>query len=156
MTIIAFDGTTMAADRASWCGGQASRVCKIFKEPKHHLPFTREPVLIGFAGSAAFASQVLEWIRVGGPKPDVPESMKEKGCALIADRRGRVWRLMAVGLVGERLLDRVAVYGAETGMGLALGYMLAGGSARGAVLEVIKRTDVAALGVDCLSFKERG
>lgn len=154
MTIIAWDGKALAGDRATWCGSHAQRTVKVFRLDLHRLPFTRHPILIGFAGSASFAAEVLAWLRgEKGEAPTPPPSMDEKACALVIDRRRRAWRLPARSLTApEVLLDRRLAYGAEPAMGVAIGAMTFGATAKQAVQLAIARTDCAALGVDVVTF----
>ena len=156
MTIIAFDGTTMAGDRASWCGSTAHPTRKVYRLDEHELPFTSKSVLVGFAGTSWFCFAVLEWMRKGGPYPQCPPDDKGKSCALIVDSRRRIWRLAADSPIAEPVLDRKTAFGATVGQAMAYGYMAAGGSAAGAVALCVKHTDIAGIGVDVISFKGAG
>lgn len=59
MTIIAWDGKTLAADKQTTNNGHASAVTKIYRVGG---------ALVGFSGDACFAFAMLEWAR-GGFQP---------------------------------------------------------------------------------------
>lgn len=56
MTVIAWDGKTLAADRQSTSGGFASTVTKIYRVPGG---------IVGFTGSEGHAVALLAWFRDG-------------------------------------------------------------------------------------------
>ncbi|MRW82888.1 hypothetical protein GJ698_02135 [Pseudoduganella sp. FT26W] len=56
MTIIAWDGKTLAADKQSTCAGHGSTVTKIFRTTFG---------LVGFAGKASHARALLVWFNSG-------------------------------------------------------------------------------------------
>jgi 20S proteasome alpha/beta subunit len=70
MTVIAFDGKTMAADRMSgnqWTSyGRSTKIAKV------------DGHLIGGAGVAAVSREFIDWFRSGRVPSDYPAGMKDK------------------------------------------------------------------------------
>ncbi|WP_416048950.1 hypothetical protein [Cupriavidus basilensis] len=147
MTTIAWDGTTLAADRCSWSGGVRRRVRKIYRV---RAPGGRV-FLVAFCGNGDFAMAILAWMR-GGDRPDPAhfDVDKTSTCAVVIDERGGVWQLSGALSYGCRMRERVFAQGA--GHEFAWGALEAGATARRAVLIAAKRSDYAALGVDCVRF----
>jgi hypothetical protein len=79
MTIIAWDGKTLAADRAGTNCGYRRTVTKIFRVPGG---------IVGFAGDGSRAMALLEWFRAGRDPAKYPEFQKGDdavGSIFIAD-----------------------------------------------------------------------
>ena len=91
MTTLAWDGRTLAADRAVWSGAICYRVKKVYyvDSPK------RGRLLVGFTGTAWFALLALDWLRAGelAPGPQCPDSDKGNTLGIVVDAKRRVWRL---------------------------------------------------------------
>lgn len=148
MTTIAWDGTTLAADRSSWSGGTRRRIRKAFKVTAPD----GSRFLVAFAGDGDFALAVLAWMR-GGQRPDPlaflkPEDLGSQ-CALVIDERRQVWQL-GCSLWYSRMDERIYAFGG--GQDYAWGALEAGATARQAVQIAIKRSDYAGLGVTTVSF----
>lgn len=89
MTVIAFDGKTLAADKQASFGGLLRTVTKI-----HRIG----SLLVGGSGEVAFIGNMLEWIRNGRDPATFPASQRDKddwqpimvvepdGCMLIYER----------------------------------------------------------------------
>lgn len=67
MTVIAWDGKTLAADKAATSVGFSNTVTKIYRVPAG---------LVGFAGNGDAAMQLLRWFREGMKPEDWPECQK--------------------------------------------------------------------------------
>lgn len=147
MTTIAWDGSTLAADRCSWSGGTRRAVRKVFKIRR----VDGSLVLVAFCGSGEFAHAVLAWLQAGGDKPNCADFGvdPELACALVIDDRHRVWSLGGR-LIYQRMRDRMFATGA--GQEFAWGALEAGADAKRAVQIAAKRSDFAALGVDTVKF----
>lgn len=147
MTTIAFDGMSLAADRGSWSGGFHQRAKKVHRVT---APDGRK-FLAALLGNAAFASDVLRWIR-GGPHPGAClDADKEYDCAVVVDERGRVWRLSAHRLTYREQSGRL--HSAGAGQEIAMGALMAGADAVKAVRITMQVSDYAARGVDCVRFE---
>ena len=147
MTTIAWDGETLAADRASWTGG--------FHQPGKKVHRVTAPdgrkFLVALMGNAAFATDVLRWMR-GGPHPGAClVADQEYDCAIVIDERRRVWRLSGHRLTYREYPDRLHAGGA--GQEIAMGALMAGADARTAVKITMQVSDYAARGVDCVRFR---
>lgn len=149
MTTIAWDGTYLAADCASWSGGTRRRFKKVFKVK---APDGRV-FLVAFAGNASFALAVLGWMQGKRERPHPLDFIKAEDLntqlALVIDEKRRVWQL------GYELMYTEAkekIYGFGAGQDFAWGALEAGATAEQAVRIAIKRSDYAGLGVDKVRF----
>lgn len=70
MTIIIWDGTTLAADKRSVVGGTPITITKIFR--------LKDGRLFGGAGIAAAANAMHNWIEQGADPDKFPELQKDK------------------------------------------------------------------------------
>lgn len=70
MSVIAWDGTTLAADKRSCFGTLCTTVTKIFR--------INGKTLAGYTGDAAFGEQILAWYRAGAEPGDFPASQRDK------------------------------------------------------------------------------
>jgi hypothetical protein len=147
VTTIAWDGTTLAADRCSWANGIRRQVRKVFRVERDGRTF-----LVAFAGDACYAMAVLAWMR-GGARPDPSDHFGREDlnrvCAVAVDEKRRV-HCLSNALLWESFRERKFAHGA--GHEVAWGALEAGASARRAVQIATKRSDFAALGVDCVRF----
>ncbi|MBK7822989.1 MAG: hypothetical protein IPJ61_18565 [Tessaracoccus sp.] len=148
MTTIAWDGTTLAADRASWSGGTRRRVRKV----ERIVAADGRVFLAAFSGDGAFCHAVKLWMRGEADRPDPKEFDLEAGtyCAIVIDERRRVWLLTAL---LHYLPFREHLFAGGAGQEFVWGALEAGASARRAVQIAAKRSDHAGLGVDCVSFR---
>lgn len=69
MTILAFDGTTLAADKRAVNNGLRRTVTKIFRV---------DDKLVGFAGDLANGLELVEWVRAGCIISNYPKSQEDK------------------------------------------------------------------------------
>ena len=67
MTVIAFDGRSVAADRRLNCGTMTGQVCKVFQTP--------HGILAG-AGSLAQIREMLAWLNDGAELDAFPDSQR--------------------------------------------------------------------------------
>lgn len=145
MTTIAFDGNTLAADRAAWSGSVKYTVRKV-----HRIIAPNGSVfLVAMCGDGPYAEQVLSWMK-GGRHPGTYPNDDNITIGLVIDEQRRIWRLNAVRLTYSRVLDKIHATGA--GQEFAIGALEAGATAKQAVQIAIKRSDYAGLGVDVVTF----
>jgi ATP-dependent protease HslVU (ClpYQ) peptidase subunit len=149
MTTIAWDGTSLAADKASWSGPARRKVRKVFKVKAAN----GGQFLVAFAGDGAFAMAVLGWMRGQRDRPMpldfLDQNELKNQFALVIDEQRRVWQ-MAPSLTYTRMYERIYAFGG--GHEFAWGALEAGATARRAVEIAIKRSDYAGLGVDVVRF----
>lgn len=145
MTTIAWDGTTLAADRAAWSGNMKFRVRKVHKvkAPDGSV------YLVAFSGDGNFAEAVLRWMN-GGPHPGAYPNTDNVIIAVVIDEQRRIWRMESTALRYGRVLERVHACGG--GQDFAIGALEAGATAAQAVRIAAKRSDMAGLGVDWVRF----
>jgi ATP-dependent HslUV protease subunit HslV len=146
MTTIAFDGTTLAADRCAWSSGNRYRVRKVYKvrAPDGRL------FLVAFCGQANYCMAVLDWMR-GGPRPgEYPNKDGTYTIAVVIDEQRRIWRMESDYLTYTQVLEKVHACGA--GQDFAIGALEAGATAAEAIRITMKRSDLAGLGVDTVRF----
>jgi ATP-dependent protease HslVU (ClpYQ) peptidase subunit len=74
MTVIAWDGRTLAADKRSTIAGYPATATKIHRVPGG---------LVGFTGSAIHAAELLHWFRNGRDPADFPKRDEETGCGAL-------------------------------------------------------------------------
>lgn len=144
MTTIAWDGESLAADRAAWSGGCKYRVRKV-----HKITHGDSTFLVAMCGDGSFAELVVRWMR-GGAHPGAYPNTDNITIAIVIDERRRIWRLDAQKLSYSRVLEKKHATGA--GQDFAIGALEAGASSKQAIQIAIKRSDYAGLGVDVVKF----
>lgn len=141
MTVIAWDGEVLAADRqTTHTSGIRRLLCKAWKT-EHK---TMGPILFATCGSAMEGEMVREWLR-GGPKPENLVDMN----AIVINRKGHVFEL-GERLVFLRLHNRKHALG--SGAKVALAVMEMKGSAIKAVEVANKLIEGCGGGVDVVRF----
>lgn len=122
MTVIAWDGKRVAADRMSVAGSLNSGANKLYDGDDGEV--------IAICGSAAEAMEMLHWYRRGATPDEWPSRLDENESNLIIFGSG--W---AVDFQGSPYPVEVATYPAAWGSGshFAIGAMAAGKSAQEAV-----------------------
>lgn len=160
MTTIAFDGRTLATDKASWKGEAVwSVTTKLLIIPSIHedvssrwrIP-THSQLVWAVAGYASVIPLVLNWCEVGGPHPTELERDKNRSCGLILSQTtGRIYGLTS--LCTLEIFDKAPIADGA-GFEMALGAMLAGADAVTAIKIVTSRTGWAAGGVDSFTLPD--
>jgi hypothetical protein len=146
MTTIAWDGRTLAADKASWSGGFHQPVRKVRRIT---APDGRRFLVAGM-GDASFATNVMRWMagEIEHPGQPLADDLS-RDCALVIDERRRIWRLSSR-LVYQRYDGKIHAAGA--GQEIALGALMAGADAIKAVRIAMKCSDYAGRGVNYVRF----
>jgi len=146
VTVIAWDGNTLAADKLVVNGNSKATLTKIFRVGD---------LLVGLAGSISFASQMLNWIKEGRKPKDFPDSLKDKDDwvpAIVIEPNGRVLKY-------ERtpyptiIEDKFAAIGC--GRDFALAAMALGKPAREAVKLASRLDNSCGNGVDVLRLRRK-
>lgn len=70
MSVIAWDGYTLAADRRACMGGLYRTTTKIFRVGR---------LLVGFAGGASYGMEMLAWIKSGVEPERFPSVQRDRG-----------------------------------------------------------------------------
>lgn len=144
MTIIAWDGTTLAADKRACTGGSHFTVTKIWRDGPDRL--------VGGTGAWARSGAFRQWL-AGGAKPaDYPENPKDDDLYLmIVHRDGRIQKY-------ENTPWPVTIeepyYAIGSGRDYARAAMHLGQSARGAVEVACLFDEACGNGIDTLTFED--
>jgi hypothetical protein len=138
MSVVVWDGRTLAADRQATDGDIRTRCKKIRKLPSGDL--------IGWVGSGEEGLALAEWYASGADPGCWPESQKGDNWArLIVVHHGKVWEYCQLP-VKQHVKGKQAAWG--SGASLALGAMGAGADAIQAVKIASKFNIYCGLGVD--------
>jgi len=124
MTVIAWDGKTLAADKRGTVAGMAYPVTKIYRARGH---------LVAFSGNAGHAAELLAWFELNGPHAAYPKRPEDEDAAgmLVIDPKGRV--LMYSPLSSLPVLIEAPFFARGAGRDYAMAAMHLGKSAREAV-----------------------
>lgn len=143
MTIVAWDGKTLAADRMTSYGNTPVRrdLPKVFRVRR---PGDGRVFLYGACGSSADTYAYWQWLLGKCAQP----TFKDLGILMVDDTR-QVW------VCDERLMWEphcAQTWGIGSGVDYALGAMAAGASAREAVLIASRLCNTCGMGVDVVRF----
>lgn len=144
MTVIAWDGKTLAADKRNTSYGYASTVTKIRRLPDGRLA--------GASGDCTLCMALLEWAATGMPKDSFPKggAPDETATLVVIERDGRAVSYAKTPLP---LLCEDAYYAMGAGRDYALAALYLGHDARKAV-EVACALDVhCGNGIDTLTLE---
>lgn len=141
MTIIAWDGKMLAADKQSTSSGLRSTVTKIRR--------AQSGALIGWTGTQDAGILMADWYEAGAILEKLPKSQadKEDWSALIVIDGGRVLRYEQWG-VPFVIEDAFIAFG--SGRDYAMGAMARGATAREAVAIACRFDNGCGMGIDTL------
>ena len=144
MTIIAWDGKTLAADRRAMASGMIFSVTKIFKSEKG---------LYGFDGCYSVGLQMVKWLESGENPGDYPDGQKdnERYChMLLITPERKILRYEREVLPIPIDLPFIA---SGCGRDYAMGAMACGATASEAVEIACRFDNGCGNGVDTLTFE---
>jgi ATP-dependent protease HslVU (ClpYQ) peptidase subunit len=145
MTVIAWDGRTLAADKLACFGSLRSTVTKLRRI---------NGWIVGGSGDAAAVAEHMAWFQDGGHPEKFPASLREKDCPsmlLSVHPHGQVLKWENCPHPIELQCNRTAI---GSGRDYAMAAMHLGCDARRAV-EVASELDVSCgMGIDTLTFEE--
>ena len=143
MTVIAWDGQTLAADRQSTFGGTPARTKKVFRVRRRE---TGEVVLFGCAGDTGCCQAYARWARGEGERPPTLRNL----LIMAIDEKGRIW-------CAQEDLNWYRIGAKFWALGSGANYALAAMACnRGAVaaVKIAQRFDVnCGFGVDSVRFR---
>jgi hypothetical protein len=145
VTVIAWDGKTLAGDRLASYGGTKVRTRKVFRVTDRN----GKEWLIGAAGDKPLLEAWRAWF-CGKTEERPAIAGSDEFTVLMIDRSHRVWQMQYT-LTPWRIPAKFAAVGSARGE--ALGAMVMGADARRAVLVAQKIDATCGLGVDCVSFE---
>ncbi len=146
MTILAWDGTTLAADKMATNNGVASTVTKIFQLDKDRI--------IGISGHLTRGLELVDWLAKNGTPESFPKGTDgEWFCALLIQRLP-LNRIYVYKYEGRATCYRIhdTYTAAGSGRDFALMAMHLGKTAREAVELTCELSTECGCGVDTLSF----
>ena len=144
MTVIAWDGKTLAADKQNTSCGHATTVTKIHRVPGG---------LVGFTGNAGHAGALLTWFREGRNPEDWPKKGGDDSAGVVFITDGDELRGYS-GDDGPHYIlyeDKCLAWGA--GRDYALAAMFLGKSAREAVKVACALDGSCGMGIDTLELQ---
>lgn len=148
MTIIAWDGKVLAADRLSTIGGTPLPPTRKI----HRLTAPNgKQALVGFSGSTGFAASFLHWMK-GGDEPALKSGEDMKWAIMLIQEPRWVW-YRSDNANRWDLLGACSGWAIGSGCDYALGAMQAGASAQEAVRIASRLDNQCGLGVDTVRFK---
>ena len=150
MTIIAWDGKTLAADKSSWAGGARSNVKKIFRVEITQGDVKRGVALAAVAGYTAYALAVLRYLEGNIPAMPQPyKDMENEDIILLIYPCGAIHRVTTQG-ISYPILEKFAAFGAYQLATRCLLYL--GVPAKRALEVVLHNSDMGISSIDTLEF----
>lgn len=145
MTVLAWDGKTLAADRLACAGHTKASVTKILRYEKE---------LLGICGNLATGKELKEWYLNGAEPDSFPVAALEDGDTelVVIKEDGRV-RVYASSPVSYEIEDKVCAFGA--GGEAAWAAMICGATAEQAVLVASQVNITCGNGMDILPLVEK-
>lgn len=149
MTVIAFDGKTLAADKQASEGGIRHTTTKIRRVVKGRF----KGYLVGAAGSATQGNMMMSWFERGADPDHFPryQDNDDAACEMVAIAPdGQIFRFDFNPLP---VVYHDKVYALGNGREVALGAMAMGADARKAVEVASEMCSGCGMGVDVLPLK---
>ncbi len=142
MTVIAWDGKTLAADKRAVCAGACTTVTKIFRVGES---------LIGCSGDIGPSLALLAWFRDGHDPEKYPVKDTESARLLVIHRDGTILRYESA----HPFTVEDTMFAAGSGRDFALAALRLGRSAREAVALTCTLSSECGNGIDTLTFRKR-
>jgi hypothetical protein len=143
VTVIAWDGRTLAADKRAHKYGLAYTVTKVFRVGADRL--------VGISGDASRGAELIAWLERGGDPASYPE-LKDKDCPafmLCVERGGRV---LLYEKTAHPYVCEDEKWAEGEGRDFAVSAMHAGMDARAAVEWACRFVISCGNGIDALTF----
>lgn len=144
MTVIAWDGTTLAADKQATAVGYGYTVTKL-----HRL---RDGGLVAFAGDGDGAMALLAWLNTARNPTEYPEDQKTNDVSAFVVQPGRKTVSYGKSAYPQHIED--PVYAMGHGRDFALAALHCGKSAREAVDLACKLDVYCGNGIDTLTLEQ--
>ena len=142
MTVIAWDGKTLAADKRACMGSFTYTVTKLYRIGDR---------IVGFAGSQALAGRLRAWLEAGADPDTYPDNEAEDGCYFIAIRGdGTIERYEST---GYPIIVEEKFFACGSGREYAMAAMYLGVDARTAVDIASKFDESCGNGIDTLTHE---
>lgn len=145
MTVIAWDGGTLAGDKRACCAGQMMTVTKVFR-----VPVVSGSALVGVAGHGDKIGEFVDWVRRGMDVATYPKNEDAfTALVIMPDGEIRQYERTPYPIVVEELSHTIG-----SGRDFALAAMALGKSAKEAVEFTARFDENCGNGVDALPFVE--
>lgn len=143
MSVIVWDGKTLAADKRACNGSLIRTTTKIFKV---------RGCLVGYTGGSCFGEQVLDWFKEGAQPEKYPESQRDKDdwSGLLVIRPSKEINMYERTPYPIKYEDEIFACG--SGRDFALGAMFCGKTAAEAVAIACQLDNGCGNGIDTLEF----
>ena len=144
MTVVAWDGKTLAADRLVCAGNMRATTTKVVRHGEE---------LIGFCGSLPIAAELRNWYLAGADPDMFPSNADgDESSELIVVKRDGQLHVYAGSYMPFEIEDDVCAFGA--GGEAAMGALLFGATAEEAVAIASKVNITCGNGIDVLHLNE--
>lgn len=143
MTIIAWDGKVLAADKKSTNHGFGSTVTKLFR--------VDDGGMAALCGDSSVALELLQWYRGNAVAKDFPAKARDDVSSLIVVGCDQKLRVYSAGPIPEYKEDKFIAFG--SGRDYALAAMYLGKSAREAVDVACFFDDFCGNGIDAMEVR---
>lgn len=141
MTVVVWDGRTLAADKQLSVGGLRCTTTKIHRVGE---------LLVGCAGDSDACAEMVEWVRAGRLADLYPEAQKGKDyCSCVVIDGGKVltyWQSPHPTIIED------PVYAAGSGRDFALAAIMCGCDARRAVAVACQLDSGCGMGIDAIDL----
>lgn len=148
MTIIAFDGYTIAADKLADNNGLQRTVTKLFKV---ECPLAGNAI-VGFSGNFSVGLELVDWVRNGEQKDSWPECQKTDDWSNLVVFRKDGFYTYEKWCQKQKFEDKA--YATGSGRDYAMGVMEFGGSAIDAVRVTSKLCTGCGNGIDSFNLDD--
>lgn len=146
MTVIAWDGDSLAADKLICAGDMKSTGCKI-RELQHE----RNKLAVAYYGNVVHAEMMIDWFCAGADPDDFPIEVEQGETGIIvAYPDGRCFEYEGMPKPMQ-VLDTYHAWG--SGSPYALGAMAAGATAEQAVIHANYHATTCGRGVDVICLR---
>lgn len=150
MSVIAWDGTFLAADTGAVNGDLMSRACKIRLHDSNGAPLSPgHPTVLACTGDLGPGLLLMDWYERGANPDDWPKFQgTEDWARLVVASNGKCWTYEKYP-VALPVRTSYAAFG--SGRDFAMGAMWGGANARGAVEAAITWCTTCGGGVECFN-----
>ena len=142
MTVIAWDGKTLAADKQATQYSQKQVVTKIFK--------LDDGSLAAISGQSVYGLQIIEWLKNGGDYPNNKTTNEESCAEVLHIKNGKLYKYSQL---ATPMLVEQDIFAMGSGQDYAIAAMHCGKSAKEAVEITNMYSSDCGMGIDVIAYK---
>ena len=142
MTVIAWDGKTLAADKQATQYSQKQVVTKIFK--------LDDGSLAAICGQAVYGLQIIEWLKNAGDYPNNKATNEDSYAEVLHIKNGKLYKYSQL---ETPMLIEQDIFAMGSGQDYAIAAMHCGKSAKEAVEITNMYCSDCGIGVDVIAYK---